>query len=59
MLNTRLAIQKKTDSKAGALQLIRSILEKEGIGAFFKGVIPNLVLVLNPIINFVVYEQLK
>jgi adenine nucleotide transporter 17 len=27
--------------------------------AFFKGVIPNLILVINPIINFVIYEGLK
>lgn len=29
------------------------------MGAFFKGVLPNLILVINPIINFVVYEFLK
>ena len=39
--------------------MIKSILENEGASAFFKGVIPNLILVLNPIINFVVYEKLK
>lgn len=61
MLNTRLAIQKKESSgeRLKAPQLAKSILEKEGIGAFFKGVIPNLILVINPIINYVVYEQLK
>ena len=59
MMNTRLAIKKKEDSKAGVFDLIRQIIDKEGIGAFFKGVIPNLILVLNPIINFVVYEHLK
>ena len=39
--------------------MIKEITQKEGILAWFKGVIPNLILVLNPIINFVVYENLK
>jgi solute carrier family 25 (peroxisomal adenine nucleotide transporter), member 17 len=39
--------------------LIQDIIKNEGISAFFKGVIPNLILVTNPIINFVVYENLK
>jgi adenine nucleotide transporter 17 len=56
MLNTRLAVQK---DKKGVIQVIREIIENEGISAFFKGVFPNLILVLNPIINFVVYEYLK
>lgn len=59
MLNTRLAIQKNDANKKGAMDLITHILDKEGVGAFFKGVLPNLILVINPIINFVVYEYLK
>ena len=57
MLNTRLAINK--EKKVSILKIIQEIIEKEGILAFFKGVVPNLILVLNPIINFVVYERLK
>ena len=34
-------------------------IKEEGLRAFFKGVLPNLILVTNPIINFVVYESLK
>lgn len=41
------------------MEMIRQIYDKEGLGAFFKGVLPNLILVINPIINFVVYEFLK
>ncbi len=29
------------------------------MSAFYKGVLPNLILVMNPIINFVIYENLK
>ena len=39
--------------------MIAEISKNEGISAFFKGVLPNLILVLNPIINFVVYENIK
>ena len=56
MLNTRMAIQK---SKKSVFTVIKEILDTEGISAFFKGVLPNLILVINPIINFVVYEYLK
>ena len=59
MLNTRLINMRKEDANVTEIQLIRQIWKNEGVGAFFKGVIPNLVLVLNPIINFVVYEMLK
>ena len=30
-----------------------------GILAFYKGVLPNLILVINPVINFVIYEGIK
>ena len=56
MLNTRMAIQK---TKKSIFAVIKEIIDNEGISAFFKGVLPNLILVLNPIINFVVYEYLK
>lgn len=41
------------------MKLIGDIYRNEGLTAFFKGVLPNLILVLNPIINFVIYESLK
>ena len=56
-LNTRMTLRK--DKNTTLMDMIKLIYEKEGPGAFFKGVLPNLILVLNPIINFVVYEFLK
>ena len=38
---------------------IRRIYKDEGMSAFFKGFVANMILVLNPTINFVVYEQIK
>eukprot|EP00347_Sterkiella_histriomuscorum_P012920 403366715 len=55
-LNARMAVSK--DNK-GLLQTVMEIYKTEGLSAFYKGVLPNLILVLNPIINFVVYENFK
>ena len=60
-MNTRLTLAKK---EAGAGKqtisgLICKILDEEGFQAFYAGVLPNMILVLNPIINFVVYEAIK
>ena len=54
MLNTRLTLEK--DKSVTILQTVKKILREEGITAFYKGVLANLILVINPIINFVVYE---
>ena len=60
-MNTRLTLAKK---EAGAGKqtisgLICKILDEEGFRAFYAGVLPNMILVLNPIINFVVYETVN
>jgi adenine nucleotide transporter 17 len=41
------------------LETVKEIYQKEGIGAFYRGVLPNMILVANPVINFVIYENLK
>lgn len=41
------------------LDHIKEIYKKEGFRAFFKGLGPDTILVLNPIINFLIYEKLK
>ena len=55
-INTRMALAKDRKS---ILETIREIYKTEGIQAFYKGVLPNMVLVSNPVINFVIYENLK
>ena len=45
--------------KKSILQTIMDIYQAEGLLAFYKGVLPNMVLVSNPVINFVIYENLK
>jgi len=45
--------------KMGFLETIRYILRKDGIGAFWRGIGPALVLVINPVLQYTVFEQLK
>jgi len=55
-INTRMSIAK---DKKGIIETVRDIYRDEGLLAFYKGVLPNMVLVTNPVINFVIYENLK
>ena len=45
--------------KQSIAETAKEIYENEGIRGFYKGVLPNMILVINPIINFVVYEAIK
>ena len=55
-LNTRMTLAK---DKKSLVDTAKEIYRNEGLGAFYKGVLPNMVLVSNPVINFVIYENLK
>lgn len=55
-INTRMTLAKE---KKGVIQTVKDIFKAEGITAFYRGVLPNMVLIMNPIINFVIYENLK
>ncbi|PBK72587.1 mitochondrial carrier [Armillaria solidipes] len=45
--------------RPGFLETVRGILAKDGIRAFWRGIGPALVLVMNPVIQYTVFEQLK
>jgi adenine nucleotide transporter 17 len=47
------------DGHQSILQCIQSIIEHEGISGLWKGLMASLMLVSNPVINFVSYEFLK
>ena len=44
---------------SGTIETVLRILHNDGISAFWQGVIPALILVINPIIQYTVFEQLK
>ncbi|PPQ84260.1 hypothetical protein CVT25_011907 [Psilocybe cyanescens] len=51
--------QSTVTKKLGFLETVQSILAKDGIGALWRGIGPALVLVMNPIIQYTAFEQLK
>ncbi|KAI9329741.1 mitochondrial carrier domain-containing protein [Obelidium mucronatum] len=49
----------KPQRSLSTLQTISKIYKEEGITGFWKGIIPALILVINPIIQYTVFERLK
>lgn len=45
--------------KLGFIETIQHILRKDGIPALWRGLGPALVLVMNPVLQYTVFEQLK
>ncbi len=45
--------------RLGIFETINQILDKDGLAAFWRGIGPALVLVVNPVIQYTVFEQLK
>lgn len=50
---------RQVEKKLGFFETIQKILEKDGVGAFWRGIGPALVLVINPVLQYTVFEQLK
>ncbi|WFD27399.1 hypothetical protein MNAN1_002395 [Malassezia nana] len=69
VINTRqtVRITQKTEDGVAApvvrrlsfLATLRSIVEKDGVRALWKGIGPALVLVTNPVLQYTVFEQFK
>ncbi|KAL4245760.1 mitochondrial carrier family protein [Abortiporus biennis] len=50
---------KQSIKKLNMIETLNHILRKDGIGAFWRGIGPALVLVINPIVQYTIFEQLK
>ena len=46
------------EARTGVLQVISSIWEESGLSGFWAGLLPALVLVVNPAMQYMLYEQL-
>jgi solute carrier family 25 (peroxisomal adenine nucleotide transporter), member 17 len=51
--------EKRSEKKSSSIGTLMSLLKDEGPAALFAGVMPALVLVINPILQYTIYEQLK
>lgn len=67
VVNTRLKLQGskfrnaniRSTSYSGIFDAFMQIIRDEGVGALWNGTFPSLLLVLNPAIQFMIYEGLK
>jgi adenine nucleotide transporter 17 len=67
VVNTRMTAPKQQlptikgqePKKPSTIGVFSQILKEEGLAGFFSGVKPALVLVINPILQYTVFEQLK
>lgn len=59
--NTRLMTKakEKGEKSQSTIKTILEIIEKDGPATLFAGVFPALVLVINPIIQYTIFEQVK
>lgn len=59
--NTRMMTKAKEHGKlsGSTIKAILEIVEQDGLGTLFAGVFPALVLVVNPIIQYTIFEQIK
>jgi solute carrier family 25 (peroxisomal adenine nucleotide transporter), member 17 len=50
---------KKNAKKPSTLATLLQLIREEGVSSLMAGVLPALVLVINPILQYTIYEQLK
>jgi len=51
--------EKRPAKKRSTIGTLLSLLKEEGPSSLFAGVLPALVLVINPILQYTIYEQLR
>lgn len=60
VINTRQTVKADgVDGKKSTIQTVKDVVGKEGFSALFAGLGPALVLVINPILQYTIFEQLK
>ncbi len=55
VVNTRLTV----DGKGSFYDGVKAVVRDEGVGGLWKGLVPALFLVVNPIIQYTSFEQMK
>ena len=59
VINTRMTLARRGNSSYTSIaHTARTIVAEEGVAGLYKGLVPSLILVSNPAIQFLAYEQL-
>eukprot|EP00462_Mataza_sp_D1_P011748 CAMPEP_0175153668 /NCGR_PEP_ID=MMETSP0087-20121206/19877_1 /TAXON_ID=136419 /ORGANISM="Unknown Unknown, Strain D1" /LENGTH=280 /DNA_ID=CAMNT_0016440397 /DNA_START=17 /DNA_END=856 /DNA_ORIENTATION=+ len=58
VVQTKIVLSCGPKAGGGIWATVRKIWQEEGVSGFYKGLAPSLVLVVNPVVQFVVYEEL-
>ena len=58
VVNTRMTLAQRSNRYATIASTFRTIVQEEGVQGLYKGLLPSLILVSNPAIQFLAYEQL-
>lgn len=61
VVNIRMTTQRRDNTKQsrGVTATLLQILKEDGVMALFRGLVPALILVANPVIQFALFERLK
>lgn len=59
VVNIRMTTQRRDHQSRGVIGTLLQILREDGVVALFRGLVPALILVANPVIQFALYERLK
>eukprot|EP01114_Cavostelium_apophysatum_P015559 TRINITY_DN4260_c0_g1_i1.p1 TRINITY_DN4260_c0_g1~~TRINITY_DN4260_c0_g1_i1.p1 ORF type:complete len:326 (-),score=58.40 TRINITY_DN4260_c0_g1_i1:4-981(-) len=60
VVNTRMMLEKKkSGAKSSSISTALQIINREGITALWSGLVPALILVSNPAIQYAVFEKMK
>ena len=59
VVNTRMTLARKGSSGYSSIShTFRTVVAEEGLAGLYKGLVPSLILVSNPAVQFLAYEQL-
>ncbi|PRT55110.1 Peroxisomal membrane protein PMP47A [Wickerhamiella sorbophila] len=58
VVNTRMTVRDGS-AQPSTLATVKDIYERDGLKAFFSGLGPALVLVINPVLQYTIFEQLR
>lgn len=58
VVNTRMTVRDGGE-KATTIGTITDIIHRDGVKAFFSGIGPALILVINPVLQYTIFEQLR